>query len=253
MGSLTPSELERYDRQLRIPTFSNEVQQKLKKSRVAVLGLGGTGCPAAIYLAMTGVGQIRVVEYDRVELSNLNRQILYGEDTLNRDKAEVGSETLRKLNRDVTIETINQKVTEENVNGLVEGCDFVLDGFDRSGDRLIVNEACLRAHIPANHAFVHGFRGEVISVIPGRGACLRCLIDETVPTSLAGVGNVIGVTAGVVGLFQAADVIKYLTLMGETFPGVRILIDLLDFTVYHLEEEKRKDCPHCGLAWESNL
>ncbi len=251
VNALTSKELERYDRQLRIPTFSHETQQKLKKSQVAILGLGGTGCPCALYLTAAGVGKIRVVEYDQVELSNLNRQILYGEDALKRRKATVGSEKLRDTNREVFVEAIDEKVTEENIEGLISGFDFVVDGFDKVKDRLTVNQGCLRAHLPANHAFVHGFRGEVVTVIAGQGPCLRCFIDDqTALTSLSGVGNVIGVTAGIVGLFQATDVIKYLTSIGEIFPGQRILIDLLDLTVYHLDQERRRDCPHCGLITE---
>ncbi len=253
MSSLTPRELERYDRQLHIPMFSQEVQQRLKKSKVAILGLGGTGCPSALYLTMAGIGHIRVVEYDQIELSNLNRQILYGEEGLKKKKTEVGSHLLRNLNREIFIEAIDRKVTEENIRETIDGVDFVVDGFDQVSDRLMVNQACLRAHVPANHAFVHGFRGEVVTVIPFQGSCLRCMMDDqTALTSLSGVGKVIGVAAGVVGLFQAAEVIKYLTFIGETFPGQRLLIDLLDFTLYHLEQEKRRDCPHCGLMAEGN-
>ena len=248
---LSPGELERYDRQLRIPTFSHEIQQRLKKSKVAILGLGGTGCPCAIYLSAAGVGEIRIVEHDKVELSNLNRQILYGECVLREYKVEVGTERLRDLNRDISLEAVKEKVTEKNVEELIRACDFVVDGFDKVRDRLIVNQACLIAQIPANHAFVHGFRGEVVTVIPGQGPCLRCFIDDqTALTSLSGVGNVIGVAAGVVGLFQATDVIKHLTSIGEIFPGQRLLVDLLDFTLYHLEQERRRNCPHCNHLQE---
>lgn len=247
-ASIGPLELERYDRQLRIPTFGIETQRRLKTGKVLVLGLGGTGCPAAMYLTAAGVGHIKLVEYGKVDLSNLNRQILYSEKVLGRDKSEVGADLLRSLNADIYIEEESILVTEENVAGLIQGWDFVVDCFDNIHDRLLVNRACLSANISSNHGFIHGFRGETITVIPHRGACLRCLIDDEkmVQPSLSGVGNVIGVSAGVIGILQATDAIKYLTSTGERYPGKRILVDLLDFSIQHIEQEMRKDCPHCS-------
>ncbi|MBI5445661.1 MAG: HesA/MoeB/ThiF family protein [Deltaproteobacteria bacterium] len=246
MFALSERELGRYDRQLRVPTFTREVQAALKASRVVLLGLGGTGCPAALYLVAAGVGHLRVVDHDLVQLDNLNRQVLYGEEALGRKKVDAGCARLRSLNGEGIVEALDGKVTAENVGELVAGAAFVIDALDRVEDRLAVNRACLRAGIPANHAFVHGFRGEVVTVAPGRGACLRCLVDPSTPPSLSGVGTVVGVAAGVVGLFQATDALKHLTGLGDTFPGVRILVDLLDFSVAHLDPCPEEPCPECG-------
>lgn len=246
--SISPKEFDRYDRQFRIPTFGIETQRRLKANKVLVPGLGGTGYQAAMYLTTAGVGHMKLMDYDKVELSNLNRQILYSEKSLGRHKSEVGADLLRSLNADIYIKEESIVVTNENLAGLTRRWDFIVDCFDKVHDRLLVNRACLNASIPSNHGFIHSFRGEIITVIPRQGACLSCLIDEEnmLQSSLPGVGNVIGVSAGVIGILQATDAIKYLTSTGKCYVGKRILFDLLDFSMQNIEQEMRKNCPHCS-------
>ena len=151
---------EMWSRQIAIPGFGEEGQQKLKESRIAMLGLGGVGCPAALYLAVAGVGSLVLVDGDCVQISNLNRQILFDSSDLGRSKAHVAAKRLQHLNPDLNLEVIDKQIEEKDMEEILAGCQFVLDGFDRNADRLAVNRTCIRLGIPAANGFAQDFSGE---------------------------------------------------------------------------------------------
>ncbi len=168
-------------RQTAIPGFGAEGQKKLQESRVVVLGLGGVGGPAALYLAAAGVGSLVLVDGDCVETSNLNRQILFGSSDLGRSKAHLAAERLLGLNPDLEVEVVDTFVRESDLEPLLKNSQFVLDCFDKNADRLAVNRACMNLGIPAVHGFAQDFSGEIFMVIPGRSSCLACAMDESFP------------------------------------------------------------------------
>lgn len=247
-STLTEHEIARYGRQLGVPGFSHDTQRRLKEACVAVLGLGGTGSAAALYLAAAGVGNLRVVDRDSIELSNLNRQILYTESALGQHKAPEAAASLRKINGDIRVEELDIHINEENLSELLEGADFVVDALDQTADRLLVNRACFGSGIPANHAFVHGLRAEVITVFPGFRPCLACLVDKGTRTSLHGQSIVLGVTTGIAGLLQATEAIKALVKPEWVIAARRVFLDLVDMTMAPLECATVPGCPCCGKA-----
>lgn len=234
---------DRWSRQISIPGFGGDGQRKLSESHVAVLGLGGVGGPAALYLAAAGIGSLILVDRDIVEISNLNRQILFTEEDLGHLKAEAASKRLQSLNPNLRVQTVARHLTESDMPALLEGCQFVLDCFDRNADRLAVNRVCMSLGIPAAHGFAQDFSGEVFTVIPGKSACLACALDENFPEP--DITPVMGVTTGLVGIAMAATAILNLTQLGDLAAGERTIYDLAFSTVLKIPVEKSARCPVC--------
>ena len=247
-STLTEREIARYGRQLGVPGFPLDTQRRLKEACVAVLGLGGTGTAAALYLAAAGIGNLRVVDGDSIELSNLNRQILYTESALGLRKAPEAAASLRKINADIYVEDLDIRINKENLPVLLKGADFVVDALDQTADRLLVNRACYGSGIPANHAFVHGLRAEVITVLPGFRPCLACLVDKGARSSLHGQSIVLGMSTGMAGLLQATEAIKALAKREWVIASRRVFLDLVDMTMAPLECAAMPGCPCCGKS-----
>jgi len=243
-ASLSPEELERYDRQIRIPGFGAGCQEKLKKARVVLVGLGGLGCPAALYLASAGFGHLRLIDGGRVERSNLNRQVLYREGDLGRYKAVSAAEKLRELNPHVRVEPVVDYLKEDSARRLLEGADVVLDGLDNWRTRLLVNRICVELGIPFVHAGVKGFYGQVMTVVPGRGPCLRCLLRAVPPEEE--VVPILGATAAVLACVQVIEAVKLVTGLGEPLVGRLLLFDGLKMKFEEVLVRKSEDCPVCG-------
>jgi len=240
---LTPSEQERYDRQIMIGEIGQEGQEKLKRSRVVIAGTGGLGSPIAIYLTAAGIGMIRLIDHDQVALSNLNRQILHWEEDIGRKKVDSARTKLRNLNRAVEIEAIAETVTEGNVSKLVNGCDVIVDAMDNLPTRYILNRCAIEKNIPFFHGAVSGFEGRVMTIIPGESACLRCMYRGPVPQEKF---PVIGVTPAVIGVIQATEVIKYLLGIGKLLTNRLLIYDGLEVTFSEFTVNKNPDCDHCG-------
>jgi len=240
---LTPNERERYDRQIMIEEIGQEGQEKLKRSRVAIAGAGGLGSPIAIYLTVAGIGMIRMIDHDQVTLSNLNRQILHWEEDIGRKKVDSARAKLRNLNREVKIEGIAETITESNVSQLVDGCDVIVDAMDNIPTRYILNRCAIEKQIPFFHGAVNGFEGRVMTILPGKTACLRCLYRGPVPQEKF---PVIGVTPAVVGSIQATEVIKYLVGMGKLLTNRLLIYDGLQVTFSEFTINKNPNCDHCG-------
>jgi molybdopterin/thiamine biosynthesis adenylyltransferase len=235
---------QKWTRQMAIPGFGVEGQEKLRSSKVAVLGLGGVGGPAALYLAASGIGSLTLVDGDVVEASNLNRQILFSFSDLGQPKAQTAARRLLSHNPELIVEVVEKRVEERDLQPLLNGCHIVLDCFDRNRDRLAVNRACLRQGIPAVHGFAQDFGGEIFSVLPGKSACLACALDEGFPeTELT---PVIGVATGIVGVAMASATILSLTGLGTLPAGTRQIFDLAFTEIMKVPVEMNPHCPACG-------
>ena len=240
---LTPSERERYDRQIMIGEIGQEGQEKLKRSRVVIAGAGGLGSPIAIYLTAAGIGMIRMIDHDRVTLSNLNRQILHWEEDIGRKKVDSARTKLRSLNSAVEIEAIAETVTEGNVSQLVNGFDVIVDAMDNLPTRYILNRCAIQKNIPFFHGAVNGFEGRVMTIIPGKTACLRCMYRGPVPQEKF---PVIGVAPAVIGIIQATEVIKHLVGIGKLLTNRLLIYDGLKVTFSEFTVDKNPNCDHCG-------
>jgi adenylyltransferase/sulfurtransferase len=226
-----------------IPGIGKEGQVKLKRARIFVAGAGGLGSPVAIYLAASGVGSLRIVDHDRVELSNLNRQVLHWEEDLQKEKVLSAGDKLRRLNRHVDMETMNKTITEENIQDLLKGCDAIVDAMDNLPTRYILNRAAIDKGIPFFHGAVRAFEGRVMTVVPGDSACLRCLYRGPVDKEKF---PVIGVTPAIVGCIQATEVIKYIVGMGELLLNRLLIYDGLNMKFTEFAVKKNPNCDHCG-------
>ena len=240
---LTRNELERYDRQITIKGLGEEGQEKLKRAKVFIAGAGGLGSPVAIYLAAAGVGMIRIVDHDIVKLDNLNRQILYWDEDIGKQKVDSALEKLKRLNKNVKIEATNEMITEANVSQLVAGFDLVVDAMDNLPARYVLHKSALERNIPLFHGAVYGFEGRVTTIIPGQTACLRCLYRGV---SGMGCPRVIGVTPAIIGCIQATEVVKYITGIGELLTNRLLMFDGLGLKFTEFKVKKDPSCEHCS-------
>jgi molybdopterin/thiamine biosynthesis adenylyltransferase len=241
---LSQEELEKYDRQIMLYGFGEAGQEKLKKARVFIAGAGGLGSPIAIYLAVAGVGSLRIVDHDKVELSNLNRQVLHWQEDIQKEKIDSAVSKLRKLNPDINIEGSAATITEDNIVRLVADADIIVDAMDNLPARYILNKAAIDKDIPFVHGAVYGFEGRAITVIPGKTACLNCVYHGVaVPKEKF---PVIGVTPAVIGCIQATEVIKYFTGMGNLLTNRLLNYDALSMTFTEFTVRRDPDCIHCG-------
>ncbi len=242
-GSLTPEELERYSRQILIRGFGEEGQEKLKRAHVLVAGLGGLGCPASAYLVAAGIGRLTILDAQRVELSNLNRQILHWQLDVGRSKAGSAIEKLWAMNLMTKIDSKLETITRGNSNKLVRDADIVVDGMDNYPTRYLLNEACVHNRIPFIHGAVEGFVGQLATILPGEGPCLRCIIPKEPPPRPA--FPVLGTTPGVIGCIQAMEAIKLIVGVGRPLVGKMLFFNGEDMTFDIIEASRDPNCPVC--------
>jgi adenylyltransferase/sulfurtransferase len=231
---LTDEERQRYARHLALPAFGEAAQERLKAGRVLVVGAGGLGSPALLYLAAAGVGHIVIVDDDRVEASNLQRQVLYRESDLGRPKAEIAPRRLRELNHLVEIEALPERFRRDNALQLVRACDVVIDGSDNFATRYLVNDACVMADRPFVYGAVQGFDGQLAVFNWQGGPTYRCLFPVPTPPELApncAQAGVLGVLPGMVGTWQATEAIKMLSGVGEPLSGKLLLWNALTMEI----------------------
>ncbi len=243
--TFSDDEIERYARQLVLAEVGGPGQQRLKAARVGVVGLGGVGGPAALYLAAAGIGALRLIDDDRVALSNLQRQIAFGTDDIGRRKVEAGAATLASLNPHVRLDSRAERLSAETAAGLLDGCDVVIDGTDDFAARHAVNAACAAARIPLVSGALGRWSGQV-GVFSGR-PCYQCLVPAAPPEAetCARVG-VIGAVAGVVGAMAALEAIKLITVAGAALTGRLLLYDGLSGTARTVSVGADPACPVCG-------
>jgi molybdopterin/thiamine biosynthesis adenylyltransferase len=242
---LSNRELARYERQILIPDWGKSGQRKLKKAKVLVAGAGGLGSAVLTYLAVVGVGNIKVVDNDRVELGNLNRQVLHTDNDVGRYKVDSAKQRLESLNPDIKVEAVRAKITPRSISRLVEDY-LIVDALDNLPARLVLNRAALKARLPLFHGAVYGFEGRATTVIPGKTACLRCLYQEVLPGKIP----VPGVTPAVIGCIQATEVIKYVLGIGDLLENRLLVYDGLAMTFTEVKLKKNPGCSDCGHTEE---
>lgn len=241
---LTENDFIRYKRQISYTDLGEEGQEKLKKSHVVVAGLGGLGTPASLYLACAGIGHITLLDCDHVELSNLNRQILYYEEDIGEKKPFSAAQKLAKLNPSIKVTPVFGKITEDNVRNIIKGANVVIDGMDNFETRFILNKACVAEGIPLIHGGVYGLFGEITTIIAGKTPCLACIFPEVPPKK--GASPVFGVTPALIAILQVTETIKLLAGFGHLLTGRMLYInsDTMDFTFQNLV--KNPNCEVCG-------
>lgn len=243
MKELTKKEFDFYDRQIRIPNFGVGGQKRLKSSKVVVAGLGGLGCAAATYLVAAGIGYVILIDRDVVELSNLNRQTVYEASDVGKYKAVVAEERLSRLNPGVKIRGVVSNINEDNACDLIKGVDVVVDGQDNFETRFVLNRACMASKIPFVHAAVHNLEGRLMTIIPGKGPCLRCLIPVNPPQTEP---SVLGSVPALMACAQATETVKLIVGMGKPCIGRMIIFDGEEMKFDEVVVERRPDCPVCG-------
>ena len=241
---LSPDEMVRYQRQITIPGLGEAGQEKLKKARAFIAGAGGLASPLAIYLAAAGVGTLRIVDGDTVELGNLNRQILHWTRDIGRHKIDSAAEKLRALNPEVEIETVRETIDDANIADLCSGFDFIMDAVDNLPTRYILNRAAVKKKVPIFHGAISGFEGRAMTILPGRSACLMCLYRGVVVSSKT---PVIGVTPGIIACIQATEAIKYITGIGQLLVNRFLVYDGLNMRFTEIKVVQDPHCKECGL------
>jgi molybdopterin/thiamine biosynthesis adenylyltransferase len=243
MEKLTDYDKTRYDRQMLIHGWGEEGQARLKTSSVFIAGAGGLGSPTSIYLAVAGVGEIRICDADRIELSNLNRQILHPDARIGELKSASAAQTLTELNPTLKIVTYSDYLDEHNAGGLIGTPDIVVDCLDNFDTRYVLNAYCIKQNIPLVHGAIWGMMGQVTFVHPPETPCLKCIFPEPPPKDIF---PVVGVTPGIVGSLQATEVLKHLTGVGTTLKGKLLIIDAEDMFFNPVKMDRQPSCPACG-------
>jgi sulfur-carrier protein adenylyltransferase/sulfurtransferase len=248
--SLSASERARYHRHLALAEIGAAGQEKLKAARVLIVGAGGLGSPAALYLAAAGCGTLGLLDFDRVDLSNLQRQVLFDTAAVAKPKADAGRERLAALNSEIRINAHSVELKAANVRALLAGYDIVIDGTDRLSTRYLVNDACVLYGKALVSAAIHRFEGQLMTYVPNQGPCYRCLFPEGrdgVVANCAEAG-VLGVLPGVLGTLQATEAIKLITGVGEPLTGRLLTYDALEMRFQEFRVKRRRDCAVCGDA-----
>ncbi len=246
---LTNEQIRRYSRHLIMPEVGLEGQEKLVNARVLCVGAGGLGSPLALYLAAAGVGHMGILDFDVVDFSNLQRQIIHSEETLGVLKVESARDRLLELNSDIDVKTYNTMLTSENAMDIIKDYDIVVDGTDNFATRYLVNDACVLLGKPNVYGSIFRFEGQVSVFDAKKGPCYRCLYPEPPPPGLVpscAEGGVLGVLPGIIGTMQAAEAVKLIIGKGAPLIGKLLFIDVMEMKIRELKLRKDPDCPICG-------
>jgi len=247
--TLDADQRNRYQRHLLLPEVGEAGQQRLLESRVLLLGAGGLGSPAALYLAAAGVGTIGVIDMDVVDASNLQRQILHNLDRIGERKVDSAKKTLTAMNPDIDVVTYDTRLGADNIESIIDGYDVIVDGTDNFPTRYLVNDASLLKRIPVVHGSIFRFEGQVTVFKPYDGPCYRCLIPEPPPAELApscAEAGVLGVLPGIIGSLQAMETIKLLLDLGDPLVGRLLAYDALEASFRTFKVRRDPACPACG-------
>lgn len=251
MAVFTPEQLQRYSRHFVLPEIGVSGQKNLLASKVLVIGAGALGSTALMYLASAGIGTIGIADYDKVELSNLQRQIIHNTASVGQYKADSAKRTINDINPDVSVLLYKEKITVDNIIETIRNYDFIIDGSDNFETKFLINDACVTEQKPYSHAGAVKFEGQTMTYVPGKGPCLRCLLgavplpNEACSCSQAGV---LGVVPGIIGCIQALEAIKYILGFGDLLTGKILTFDALR-TGVHIMNVPRSD-PECAVCGE---
>lgn len=246
--ALSKLQLRRYARQIKLPQVGVSGQEKILKAKVLLVGCGGLGSAAAIYLAASGVGTLGIVDPEKVALENLQRQIIHTQKSIGRQKVVSARQAIKKLNPEVRVKTLAARLTCHNILEIINGYDIICDCTDNFLSRYLINDACVLAGKPLVHASILGFEGQAITIIPGKSACYRCLYPQPAPgadTSCAAVG-VMAAAAGIMGILQANEALKLILKIGSPLKDRLLLFNGLDSTTKSVRVKRQKDCAVCS-------
>ena len=242
-------QLERYSRHIILKEIGVKGQKKLCEGKVLIIGAGGLGAPAALYLAAAGVGTIGIADADEEDLSNLQRQVIHATSDIGKPKVESARESMEAINPDVKVVTYKEFIDSSNISDIIKDYDFILDGTDNFPAKFLINDACVMAKKPFCHAGIIRFQGQLMTYVPGEGPCYRCVFKnpppkDAVPTCKQ--AGVIGAMAGVIGCLQAMEAVKYLTGAGELLTGYLLTYDALKMEFRKIRVPRDKNCGVCG-------
>lgn len=249
MREYTEDQLERYSRHILLKDVGVEGQDKLLNGKILIVGAGGLGSPAALYLSAAGVGTIGIADGDRVDLSNLQRQIAHFTKDVGGWKAESASEKMRAINPDINVISYNKYLFASNIRDIIREYDFVIDGTDNFAAKFLVNDACFFERKPFSHGGILRFDGQTITINPTESACLRCLFNGPPPSGMVpscSEAGVLGAVAGMLGTIQAAEALKFLTGAGEPLTNKLLTFNALDMSFRTINVKKNEKCPICG-------
>lgn len=249
MANFTNGQIERYSRQIILPNVGGKGQEKILNAKVLVIGTGGLGAPCSFYLAAAGVGRIGLVDSDNVELNNLQRQIVHTTEDVGIPKVESGKKRLKALNPDIEVITHSLRLDSTNILGIIKDYDIIVDGSDNFPTRYLVNDACVLSKKPLVHAGIFRYDGQIMTILPGRGPCYRCLFPEPPPPGAVPScqeGGILGAVAGLMGVLQANEVLKFILNSGELLSGRLLIFNALDSTFRTVKVPKDKDCLVCS-------
>lgn len=249
MTALTNEEILRYSRHLILPEVGKAGQEKLKAAKVMLIGSGGLGSPNALYLAAAGIGTIGIIDFDVVDHTNLQRQLLFGSDQVGVPKVEAAKKRIQSMNPNTIVNTYNAKLSSENVMDIFKDYDLIIDGTDNFPTRYLVNDACVFLNKTNIYGSIFRFEGQATVFQPKVGPCYRCLYPEPPPPGevpSCAEGGVLGILPGLVGMIQASEAIKYFLGKGESLVGRLLQISVLDMSFREVKIRRDKDCPVCG-------
>jgi len=250
LTELSNAEIARYSRHLLLPEIGIDGQKRLRSAKVLLVGTGGLGAPVALYLAAAGIGTLGIVDFDFVEVSNLQRQIIHGTKDIDRPKVASAKDRIKALNPGVEVVTYNTLLTSKNALSIIRDYDIVVDGTDNYATRYLINDACVLLGKPNVYGSIFQFEGQASVFYAQEGPCYRCLYPAPPPPGLVpscAEGGVVGVLPGIIGTIQAAEVIKLIVGGGESLVGRLLLFDIWQMKQRELRLEKDPDCPICGL------
>ena len=244
----TDTQIERYSRHIILEEVGVEGQMKLLKGKVLIVGAGGLGAPAALYLAAAGVGTIGIIDGDVVDITNLQRQIIHTTPDINRAKVISAKEKIEKINPDVKVITYQELLTADNIRDIISEYDFILDGTDNFPTKFLINDACVLLGKPFSHGGILKFDGQTMTYTPGN-ACYRCVFNSPPPKGLVpscSQAGVLGSVAGMLGTIQATEVLKYLTGIGELLTNRFLIFNALSMSFRSIHFNRNENCPVCG-------
>jgi molybdopterin/thiamine biosynthesis adenylyltransferase len=247
--AFTNEQLERYSRHIILSEVGVKGQKKLMDAKVLIIGAGGLGSPAALYLAAAGVGIIGIADADVVDLSNLQRQIIHTTPDVGKAKVYSAKETMEAINSDVRVNTYPVFINSQNIMDMIAGYDFIIDGTDNFPAKFLINDACVLSKKAFSHAGIIRFKGQLMTYVPGEGPCYRCVFKEPPPPDAVPTcrqAGVIGAIGGIIGSLQAMEAVKYIIGQGDLLTGHLLTYDALKMEFRKIKLPKEKDCAVCG-------
>jgi len=233
----------RYARQIAVDEIGEKGQERLKEGKVIIVGAGGLGSAVGLYLTAAGCGRLTLIDPDKVEMSNLNRQILYTENDVGKKKADVARNILASRNSDIEIETVAASVTAGNAVNLLKGADVIVDCLDNFASRYVINQAAVSLNLPLIHGACSELRGQLMTIIPRVTPCMRCVFSRSLPAQSS---PILGSVAGTIGTMQATEVVKFLTGIAPLLTGKLLVYDGQHYTLEMIEVVRDIQCPECG-------